>query len=299
MAEHEGEPGPVVIGFDGSAAGADALTLGTWFAGALGVNAVVAVVHPGPATISPARVDAEWVADRHRLAEEILDEARELLGGTDVVIGYRAVASPSAAHGLHDLVEELDASIVVVGSRSTGEQERLFAGSTADRLLSGSTCPVAVAPSGIRGRELAPLGTVGVAYIDAAEARGALAFAVTLARRAGARLRAYTVVPGEAEVMPMLIGSEPDQAYVEMARESYGGALDAALAALPPELGATGEVLTGDTVDTLAELGPPEVDVLVCGSRGYGPARRVLLGGVSARLVRQARGPVIVVPRED
>src|SRR6266508_1166727 len=192
MAEHEGEPGPVVIGFDGSAAGADALTLGTWFAGALGVNAVVAVVHPGPATISPARVDAEWVADRHRLAEEILDEARELLGGTDVVIGYRAVASPSAAHGLHDLVEELDASIVVVGSRSTGEQERLFAGSTADRLLSGSTCPVAVTP----------------------------------ARRAGARLRAYTVVPGEAEVMPMLIGSEPEQAYVEMARESYGGALD-------------------------------------------------------------------------
>jgi hypothetical protein len=30
-----------------------------------------------------------------------------------------------------------------------------------------------------------------------------------------------------------------------------------------------------------------EVDVLCCGSRGYGPARRVLLGGVSSRLVRR------------
>ena len=32
-----------------------------------------------------------------------------------------------------------------------------------------------------------------------------------------------------------------------------------------------------------------DVDVLFCGSRGYGPARRVLLGGVSTRLVRGAR----------
>ncbi|MCM4079726.1 universal stress protein [Paractinoplanes hotanensis] len=28
-----------------------------------------------------------------------------------------------------------------------------------------------------------------------------------------------------------------------------------------------------------------------CGSRGYGPARRVLLGGVSTRLVRRACRP--------
>jgi len=48
-------------------------------------------------------------------------------------------------------------------------------------------------------------------------------------------------------------------------------------------------------VESLAEL--TEVDLLFCGSRGYGPTRRVLLGGVSTRLVRQARRPVVVVPR--
>jgi nucleotide-binding universal stress UspA family protein len=37
--------------------------------------------------------------------------------------------------------------------------------------------------------------------------------------------------------------------------------------------------------------------VMFCGSRGYGPARRVLLGGVSARLLRRARRPIVVVPR--
>ena len=50
-------------------------------------------------------------------------------------------------------------------------------------------------------------------------------------------------------------------------------------------------------VESLAALGPDDVDLLVCGSRGYGPARRVLLGGVSSPLIRRARLPVAVVPR--
>jgi nucleotide-binding universal stress UspA family protein len=50
-------------------------------------------------------------------------------------------------------------------------------------------------------------------------------------------------------------------------------------------------------VGQLATLGTGDVDVLFCGSRGYGPARRVLLGGVSSRLIRQAHSPVVVVPR--
>jgi hypothetical protein len=35
----------------------------------------------------------------------------------------------------------------------------------------------------------------------------------------------------------------------------------------------------------------------VCGSRGYGPLRAVLLGGVTHELVRPARCPVLIVPR--
>jgi len=291
--------GPVVIGFDGTPPGEDAIALGGWFARALGVNSIVVVVRPGPAAIGTARVDAEWVADRQRLAEEILDEGRQLLSGATETVGYRIVASSSAAHGLHDLVEEVEASVVVVGSRGTGPEERLFAGSTADRLLSGSTCPVAVAPSGLRNRKLEELTRIGVAYIDTPDARGALDFAVRFAAATGAALRLFTVVAGEAEVMPLFIGAESERAYVETARETYQAALDRALAGIPPEVPATGEVLTGEVVEVLAELGPAEVDVLVCGSRGYGPARRVLLGGVSARLVRRARSPVIVVPRGD
>jgi len=224
-----------------------------------------------------------------------LDEARQILTGAE----FRVVASSSAAHGLHDLTEETGASVVVVGSRGTGPEERLFAGSTAERLLFGSSCPVAVAPSGFRGHKLGELARLGVAYIDTPEARGALDFAVRFARASGAALGLFTVVAGQAEVMPLFVGAESERVYVDTARETFQAALDRALAGVPAQVPASGEVLTGDAVDTLAELGPADVDVLVCGSRGYGPALRVLLGGVSSRLVRRARSPIIVVPRAD
>ena len=39
------------------------------------------------------------------------------------------------------------------------------------------------------------------------------------------------------------------------------------------------------------------LDLLVCGSRGYGPQRAVLLGGVTRRVAAEARCPVIVPAR--
>jgi len=66
---------------------------------------------------------------------------------------------------------------------------------------------------------------------------------------------------------------------------------------LPEGLTPSTRLLGGPVVDALADLRPEDADVLVCGSRGYGPARRVLLGGVSSRLLGHARLPVIVVPR--
>src|SRR5690349_24083996 len=126
---------PVIVGVDGGPAAEDALVFGRWAAMTLAAPLVVAVVHPAPSALGAGRVDAEWVADRHRAARQVLDEARTFLAG--VAADYRTVASSSAAHGLHDLAEETGASAIVVGRP----------GSTADRLLSGSVCPIAVAPA--------------------------------------------------------------------------------------------------------------------------------------------------------
>ena len=39
------------------------------------------------------------------------------------------------------------------------------------------------------------------------------------------------------------------------------------------------------------------VDLLVMGSRAYGPMRAVMLGGVSRRVMTRAACPVLVLPR--
>ena len=40
-----------------------------------------------------------------------------------------------------------------------------------------------------------------------------------------------------------------------------------------------------------------EVELLVVGSRGYGPVRRMMLGSTSMHLARAARCPLLVLPR--
>jgi nucleotide-binding universal stress UspA family protein len=303
MSENTNTPastaGPVVVGVDGTTSGEDALTLALWCSQVLDVPLIVAAVHPAPTAISPGAVDAEWIADRHHAAEQVLDGARKLIGEAEPRAQYRILASSSAAHGLHDLAEEMGSSLIVVGSSMTAPEQRLFAGSTADRLLSGSHSPIAVAPSGLRERRRPALTHIGVAYIDTMEARAALSMAARLARRADAELRLYTVVADEAEVLPALIGRDAERAFLSTARETYQLALDTAIAGLETGIRATSQLLTGNVVEVLSELDENDVDVLFCGSRGYGPVRRVLLGGVSSRLVRRARSPLIVVPRGD
>ena len=80
-------------------------------------------------------------------------------------------------------------------------------------------------------------------------------------------------------------------------RDTYGKALEFAVAVVPQDLEPRTVLLNGATVDVLAALGPDDIEVLVYGSPGYGPVRRVLLGGVSSRLIRRAGLPVTVVPR--
>ena len=115
--------------------------------------------------------------------------------------------------------------------------------------------------------------------------------------RIPARLTLYSVLGQSSERYSYLVGRTDEQAFLDKARDSFGKALDFAAAGVPAKLEPRTVLLEGAVVESVAELGPDDVDLLICGSRGYGPARRVLLGGVSSRLIRRAQLPVAVVPR--
>jgi nucleotide-binding universal stress UspA family protein len=72
-------------------------------------------------------------------------------------------------------------------------------------------------------------------------------------------------------------------------------ALRSGIEALPANLSAGGLILSGRPAVALAAA-TTDLGLLVCGSRGYGPLRTLLLGGTSHALVREAACPVIVMP---
>ena len=57
-------------------------------------------------------------------------------------------------------------------------------------------------------------------------------------------------------------------------------------------------LLHGPTGKVIADACDGVIDLLVVGSRGYGPIQRALLGSVSEELIARARHPVLVIPRQ-
>jgi len=146
------------------------------------------------------------------------------------------------------------------------------------------------------------IATIGVAYTDSPEARAALRGAHALARRAGTRLRVLTVVkrgPAFYAATEPRTAERPgkDVTAVEgEARVEAEAALRAAVAGLGDDVAVETDAFVGDPAEILIELSE-RLDLLVCGSRGYGPLRAVMLGSVSRRVAGEARCPVIVLPR--
>lgn len=140
------------------------------------------------------------------------------------------------------------------------------------------------------------LETIGVAFADTDDGQEALRGAAALARRAGAQLRVLTVaeagIPPESLVMPSCGVKE----LLAARHETAEGVVTRAAESLPEDIDVAPVVPDGDPVSALANASS-ELDLLVCGSRRYGPLGAVMLGSVSRRLLHRAASPLLVIPR--
>jgi nucleotide-binding universal stress UspA family protein len=275
-------PGEVIIGYDGTERGDDALVLGAALAGALG--APIEVVAAFPLTPRSSRIPATGHPDLSSRgeAESWLARARQRIG-SETRADFTAVPAPSAARALHFLAEKREAAAVVVGSSHRGRIGRILPGSTAERLLHGSPCPVGVAPLGHREHEERAFGVIGIAYDGGKDARAALVEARRLAEAVG----------GELEVVGVL--EAPPGPDSEALRAAARDELDAIATEEEPKAGV--RLLEGTPHEQLA-VASHDLDLLVMGSRGYGPVRSVLLGSTSRRVIGKAACPILVVPRQ-
>ena len=72
---------------------------------------------------------------------------------------------------------------------------------------------------------------------------------------------------------------------------------EAAIAGIPEAVERESRFVDGSADDVLVAESE-DLDLLVVGSRGYGPLGAVLLGSASTILARAAACPIIVTPRE-
>lgn len=197
----------------------------------------------------------------------------------------------SVARGLHELAVDEGADVLVLGSSGRASPGRVLLGDDVRSALHQAPCAVAVAPRGWAG-SARPLARVGVAWHAADDATPALETARAIATTSGATLAAMTVVrhltgptaPGPFAVADPAWEDVVDRELGEARRRLEGLGVDVPRA------------VVGAPVEELRAFSE-DLDLLVVGSRGYGPVRRLVLGSTSDGLLRDAACPVLVVPR--
>jgi nucleotide-binding universal stress UspA family protein len=285
---------PILVAVDPRREDPAPLALGLRLARLAGAPLLLASSFP----LEPAdKLHSDFARAIRAEAEQALDRARAQLAdapGPKPPIDVALAVALSPARGLHQIAEDRGALIMVIGSSSRGQLGRVSPGAVTDRLLHGAPCPVAVAPSGMTLDSVAePWGRVGCAYIDAPDGHAALQIAAAIAAKAAAHLRLFVVMRPRDDYLTVTPVS-PRFDYEQARRRDGEAVLRHGLDAAGPS--ATGEVLDGDPASALASASS-DLELLVCGSRGFGPLRTLLLGGTSHALVRRAGCPVLVVPR--
>ncbi len=282
----------IAVGVDGHAEGRDAAALGRAIADAVGAELMLVAVHPDPMLPLPSEMG--WKSLR-REAEKLLRTVRDAHAPQARIVAETDFSIPRA---LHRVVRAHDRDLLVVGSSRDAADGHVRIGKRTRQLLCHFECALAIAPRGLAQAGPVQLRSVGVGYDGGAESEAALALAATLAGAARAELQVQGVVDDRIPMLlrsPLegLVAAEWSGVITEEKRVLREQAL-AALARLGIDVPV--EVTSGRPADTLLALSE-KVDLLVIGSRRWGPVSRVLLGSTGEAVLHDAACSVLTVPR--
>lgn len=272
----------VLVGVDGRPSGRDAVALASRLTDPSG-KLTLAHVHSGE--LHPSHIVTPALAREERTASQRLLETER--AACDVQAELVSIVSMSPGGGLHRQAEEQNVDLLVVGSCSHGLFGRAMLGDDTRACLNGAPCAVAIAAVGF-GADPKPLTRIGVAYNGSPESTAALAQARELAR------------PGTAEIRALEVVSIPTYAYTGLMAPAIGDSIDVVLQEAVNRMhelsDVDGSAVYGLAGEELAAFGE-ELDLLIVGSRGYGPVKRLILGSTSNFLERHARCSLLVLPR--
>lgn len=281
----------IIIGYQEDERGADALALGRVLAETLAAQPVVVTAALWPAYLmSPADRDVAL----HREFDETLEAASDRL--RDLHPDTHVAEAQSAAGELISVAEEKNAVAIVIGTSHHGMLGRLALGSVGRSLVHGAPCAVVVARAGLAAEDSQHLLHIGVAFDGSAEAWGALEAGIGMAERTHGRLTVLTVADFPSYGLGSAWPAFSAEDLVDAEDKDKQRILDLALGRAPSGLPVEGRLLTGPAGSLLAEASG-DFDLLIMGSRGYGPIGRTFLGGTATHVIHEARCSVMVLPR--
>jgi nucleotide-binding universal stress UspA family protein len=273
--------GKVLVGVDGRPGGRDAIALATQLMEP-GAHLTLARVYGGNLLCSSGAAPA--LAAGRKESEQLLARER---ADASLDVELATYAAPSVGRGLHELAERHSADLLVVGSCHRGMLGRVLLGDDTLAALNGAPCAIAIAPNGYAEMPHG-LGNVGIGYDASPESHQALAAARALAERHGSTIRALSVV----SLQSIPYGEPIPVGWPQIA----AGLVDDELKRFHDVDDVVGDATYGEPSEELARFGD-ELDLLIVGSRGYGPIGRLFNGSTSNYLARRARCPLLVLPR--
>ena len=290
----------VVVGYLAGKSGIASLHLAAAAARTLRTSLTVATIVPKPWTYpSPARVDAEYAAWADQLAADSAREAqRELESmGQPVEVSFHSHSHRSVSGGLVQVLEELDADLLVLGSSASGQLGQVVVGSTADRLLHSSPVPVAIAPRGYRGPRGGTLTRITCGYPGTPESIEVVGRVAALARRLDVPLRIITFAVRGRTMYPPEVGLHAEDSILA-AWESQATEM---LARLRTD-GVVGDdvtlqVVSGNGWDqAIDDAEWQDGEILALGTSPRGGIAHVFLGSRGTKILRVSPVPVLVLP---
>jgi nucleotide-binding universal stress UspA family protein len=262
---------------------------------------VVCAVAPASWPPSAAKVDAEYQEFLDQVTQESL-AAAQLALPADVTASFVSVRARSTPAGLLEVAEKHGATLLVLGSSSTGAFGLISLGSVADHVLHTAPIPVAMAPRGFRCRPDARVRRVTAGYGATAGSDAFALAAAELAVRFDAALRVASFAVRSGPVVTAGVGLRAEEAVLREWSQHIEQAQRDILARIaelptPPRSRETVIGYGRDWHEAVEDVGWTDGDLLVVGSSSVGPLARVFLGSRASKIVRNSPVPVVVLPR--
>jgi nucleotide-binding universal stress UspA family protein len=276
----------IVAGVDGQPGGIDAAVLASALAEpAAGV--LLAGVYADPLLTFPPVLRREVHPGRE--AEEMLREVRDTYVPS---ARTQSVCDVFAARGLRHLDERERADVLVIGSSHRAAVGRARSGRMGRQVVHDAPCPVAIAARGLASQPCR-LRRIVVGIDGSSESEAALAIAMQLGTRAEG-LDVVTVVDDRLPTSMVPVGAAIELAKWEEIVEARRGHAEQLVHAVPGDFPRA--VRTGSPAEELAQAAR-EADLLVVGSRRWGPLSRLVVGSTGEELLRETPCSLLLVPR--